>query len=932
MTIKTKLTMNVLLVLLIIAAVAGTSFVGMSFVRSRLTDLTERSTPFQMRTVEFQRTIQAATADLVKVSSSRHMDELSSYRTDVEKSLKEVKTAQEALESISGGGKIETFGEIKDISGEIIQVSLARINAEAEAKKANEAITQKMKNTSERLNELDKKIQALQLTRSAAFVTSMEDTGSISANLRNAEAVKSLLKDLQIALFELHRAQDKRGVIIARSKINSIMSRFSQEDYLKSNRKAGDEIRAFWEKLDELIRLRSSADSDLKAIEALTRDVDERLSVIVIELEQEVAAAREKAGLETEKQGGIMTQSNVATAVLMSNSRLLADGLTIEGLTTRLFTLTAQKDVDTTEAHIRKTFEKIDASVNTFKKGLAKLKDNESLKVLHEVEASLMSVKALLFAKDGVVSKIRHQISMRDKALQVTDNLRQIVIRQAEKGKKTVSTARGEQEKTIGAVNRMIRFSTTIVVVIGICAASAGIMLGFWIYRSIERPLIRLISTADEMAKGNLTGETKAGTDEMGRLSESMNHMVRSFSGIIGKIIVSVNKSVQVLNNLRSLADQSAQGAGEQSDQSYQIATAAEEMNQTIHGISKNASVASDTSAEAMNIAAEGRKVADGAVETVNRVYVSTGELSVMMEKLNGRVAEIGDIVTVIKDIADQTNLLALNAAIEAARAGEQGMGFAVVADEVRKLAEKTIKATAEISAKISGVQSESERTARHMGDASHEVKRAFDNIKQVGDALNNIVEAVQKVSEQITQIAVAVEEQSATASDVAKNSEKTSAIAGRQKESSAAVIKDVSGLIEVIEELRGSTVGFKVNGNELMIVDLAKSDHQLFVNKIGACIRGRLEMDFSQLPDHHSCRFGKWYDTEGRDNCGNLPSFQAVYNPHERVHALAREAGNACRAGDKARALSIFEEMEGLSVKIVGLLDGIKREYRRTG
>lgn len=333
-----------------------------------------------------------------------------------------------------------------------------------------------------------------------------------------------------------------------------------------------------------------------------------------------------------------------------------------------------------------------------------------------------------------------------------------------------------------------------------------------WIisHRKIAKPLSILTEKVDAISKGNLTiSIDSSGRDEIGSLSKSMNAMVSSLNNMIKGILEGSNRVVSSLRVLNDKAQKTDEGAKNQSAQAHQIATAAEEMSQTITDIARNASVASETSAEAMQIASEGRNIAEGAVQTVNNVYTASLELSSMVEKLNSRVSEIGEILTVIKDIADQTNLLALNAAIEAARAGEQGRGFAVVADEVRKLAEKTIKATEEISGKISAVQTESEQTVRSMEHSSSEVTKATDYIRQVGDSLNSIVDAVQKVRDQITQIATAVDEQSAASEEVAKNIEKTSAIAREMEIMASDVMTEVRSLAKVVEDLRSSTSGF---------------------------------------------------------------------------------------------------------------------------
>lgn len=482
--------------------------------------------------------------------------------------------------------------------------------------------------------------------------------------------------------------------------------------------------------------------------------------------------------------------------------------------------------------------------------------------------------------------------------------------------------------KPLTSLNNSIMFSQ---IAVSIFSLALVIAMMFLVLRQILNPLRVLTADINEIANGNLNVEIPDynSKDEIGMLSKSTAKMVDSFTTIINNILSASNTVVSSIDVLRARAQKTSSSSKTLSGQAAQIAAAAEEMSQTITDIARNASVASETSNEAMQTAGLGKEVADNAVDTVNRVYTSTVELASMVEKLNNRATEIGDIVTVIKDIADQTHLLALNATIEAARAGEQGRGFAVVADEVRKLAERTIKATTEISEKISAVQSESEQTTRSMNDASGEVTKATEFIRNVGDSLNHIVEAVHRVRDQITQIATAVEEQSAASEEVARNIENISSISKDMEKASDDVMHEVSGLTKTAEELRNSTAGFKTKGNELMILDIAKSDHRVFMSKIDSCLHGNATIDPSQLPDHHACRFGKWYDGEGRDKYSNLPSYKMIGEPHAKIHALAKEALKACASGDKARAESIYKEMENISDQIVSLLDGIKRECR---
>jgi methyl-accepting chemotaxis protein len=457
--------------------------------------------------------------------------------------------------------------------------------------------------------------------------------------------------------------------------------------------------------------------------------------------------------------------------------------------------------------------------------------------------------------------------------------------------------------------------------VVTVFGLSAGVAVIYWLVKVLILNRLYLIMEAvGKVSSGNLDISVRIDSmDEIGILSEDINKMVLSVSSAIDDILESSSVLMSTVDILKTRAEKTALGAQDQSLQAAQIATAAEEMSQTISSIAANTSTASETSTEAMQTADTGKEMAEGAVQATSRVYASTVELSSMVEKLNNRSSEIGEIITVIKGIADQTNLLALNAAIEAARAGEEGRGFAVVADEVRKLAERTIKATTEISEKIKAIQVESSQTAKTMEEASNEVTNATEHIREVGESLTHIVGSVQKTRDQIVQISSAVDEQSATAEEVARNVAKTSAISrDLEKMANDTLLQIREGFTGMGDRLRKAVAGFKTGKNKVMEAEVAKTEHRIFLEKVQDCINGKKVL-VSDLPECMSCSFGEWYKKKGKLQ-------KSVTGPHEKIHALAAEALNACNAGDKDKAKRIYQDMEKITEVIMDQLDRARK------
>jgi len=221
---------------------------------------------------------------------------------------------------------------------------------------------------------------------------------------------------------------------------------------------------------------------------------------------------------------------------------------------------------------------------------------------------------------------------------------------------------------------------------------------------------------------------------------------------------------------LHATAAGMATGAEEMAAQAGTVATASEEMSATSGDIAQNCHGAASEALQASKAAQTGAEVVENTVQVMSRIASRVMNTAKTVESLGARSDQIGAIVSTIEDIADQTNLLALNAAIEAARAGEQGRGFAVVADEVRALAERTTKATKEISDMIKAIQSETKGAVMAMEEGVREVESGTDEAAKSGTALQAILEQINTVNMQVSQIATAAEEQTATTAEISSN------------------------------------------------------------------------------------------------------------------------------------------------------------------
>ncbi|WP_417687021.1 methyl-accepting chemotaxis protein [Roseibium sp.] len=273
------------------------------------------------------------------------------------------------------------------------------------------------------------------------------------------------------------------------------------------------------------------------------------------------------------------------------------------------------------------------------------------------------------------------------------------------------------------------------------------------------------IFKANSIERERLAADRKVGHIAREKREKQIDALISSFRAEAQTVLSAVEDNIHRVEELSSMLNErsisaatrgsEAVGDSENASSNVQaVASATEELNASISEISRQV----ETTAEIV-------------LRTTTNTQSSNQKIAGLAEAAN----RIGDVVSLISEIAEQTNLLALNATIEAARAGEAGRGFAVVASEVKSLAGQTAKATEEISTQIAAIQASTSEAVEEialvstsMDEVNNYTATIADAVQQQGSATNEISRNVAEAAQGTLNVSSAV---ASLNSDVVENS-----------------------------------------------------------------------------------------------------------------------------------------------------------------
>ncbi|WP_336759069.1 methyl-accepting chemotaxis protein [Paenibacillus sp. USHLN196] len=327
--------------------------------------------------------------------------------------------------------------------------------------------------------------------------------------------------------------------------------------------------------------------------------------------------------------------------------------------------------------------------------------------------------------------------------------------------------------------------------------------------------------------------------DEIGLLGTGYNEMRSNLQVIIQGGLQAAEKAEHSTGLLLKIADQTANESAQIASSVEQVAQGAESqtisteenlqaMEEVAIGVQRMADKAlsiSDSALYSRKQAETGGEAVQLTVQQMSTIESSVTTTDEVIRMLEGKSAQISQMVSTIHEIANQTNLLALNASIEAARAGEHGRGFAVVSTEVRKLAEQAGDSSDRIEELVQAMEQDMKQSLSAMSRVKDEVQEGLrltreteQNFSLIRDTnlrmaieIEDMAATSEEMSAGVEQIVASVHEIARHAQTASTNSQQAAGSVHEQLKSVEQIKASAAILSDVSTELQTSLSPFKI-------------------------------------------------------------------------------------------------------------------------
>jgi twitching motility protein PilJ len=340
-----------------------------------------------------------------------------------------------------------------------------------------------------------------------------------------------------------------------------------------------------------------------------------------------------------------------------------------------------------------------------------------------------------------------------------------------------------------------------------------------------QEAILRLLDEMTALADGDLTAHATVTEDITGAIADSVNFSIDALRSLVEAINNTVVRVSQSSQRTQSIANRLASSSSQQAVEITTTTDAISKMAKTMEQVSKNAMTSADVALKSVQIAHKGAQTVRRNIEGMDSIRDTIQETSKRIKRLGESSQQIGEIVSLITDIADRTNILALNAAIQASSAGEAGRGFAVVADEVQRLAERAGNATKQIAALVETIQTDTNEAVSSMEQSTAGVVTGAKLAEDAGNALSEIETVSKQLADLIGGISREAREQASAAINISESMNVIKRITLETSEGTKETAKSIGNLNELANALKTSVSGFKLPDTEDMQTQTAANE-----------------------------------------------------------------------------------------------------------